>query len=328
MYNAFFGVSKSPFAMSPDPAFLYLTPQHREALSGLTYAVLERKGFLVLTGGAGTGKTTMLGRVLKHLPPNRIQASVILNPVLSANEFLEMVLLNFGVARVPASKAQRLILLRDLLATADRAGRISALIVDEAHKLSPEVLEEIRLLGNEEQADHKMLQILFLGQEELVDVLNRADMRQLKQRIAARFTIGPLAASEVGDYLRYRWMKAGGSGLPFPVESVAAVAHCSGGIPRLINAICDNALLHAFSGESRQVMVAHIHAACSDLDIAVPGGVTAPPAPVPVASAAPAAIEEAPLPFSGPMLGTLERYGRPRTGSFWGRWVGRLGHAN
>ncbi len=189
MYYRFFGLVRNPFSMTPDPAFLYMSTQHREALAGLTYAILGQKGFLVLTGEAGTGKTTLLARVLQHLPANRIQSSVILNPTLSTAEFLEMTLLDFGITDVPSSKAQRLLKLQQLLLQADRQKKICALIIDEAHKLSPDVLEEIRLLGNFEQSDHKLLQILFLGKSELGDLLNRSDLRQLKQRIASRFVI-------------------------------------------------------------------------------------------------------------------------------------------
>jgi general secretion pathway protein A len=271
MYYQFFGLTQNPFSMTPDPAFLYLTPQHREALAGLTYAILGRKGFLVLTGEAGTGKTSLLARVLRYLPTTRIQSSVILNPMLTAAEFLEMALLDFGITDVPASKAQRLSILQNLLVTADREDRICTLIIDEAHKLSPEVLEEIRLLGNFERSDHKLLQILFLGQSELVDVLNRNDLRQLKQRIAARFTIGPLDDTEIGVYVAYRWAKAGGGQeAPFTPEALDCVRQFSKGIPRVINAICDNALIQAFGESKKTVQEVHIQQACVDLDLVVP----------------------------------------------------------
>src|SRR4051794_36808046 len=146
MYEQFFSLEKKPFGMTPDPAFLFLTAQHREALAGLTYAVLQHKGFVVLTGEAGTGKTTLLSRVLQSLPASRIQFSLILNSTLTPSEFLELALLDFGITDVPPSKAQRLHMLGTLLLQGQREGKVSALIVDEAHKLSTEVLEEIRLL--------------------------------------------------------------------------------------------------------------------------------------------------------------------------------------
>src|SRR5882724_2031209 len=164
MYTESFGLRKKPFSLTPDPEFLFLTEQHREALVGLTGAILQRRGFVVLTGDAGTGKTTLLARVLQFLPASRLQFSVILNTTLTPSEFLELALLDFGVTNVPPSKAQRLWKLKNLLLQGEREGKVSALIVDEAHKLSPEVLEEIRMLGNFEEADEKLLQILLVGQ--------------------------------------------------------------------------------------------------------------------------------------------------------------------
>lgn len=303
MYCQFFGLSRNPFSMSPDPDFLFLTPQNREALAGLSYAILGQKGFMVLTGEVGTGKTTLLKRALQYLPASRIQSSVILNPTLTPAEFLEMTLLDFGISDVPASKPQRLAKLQALLLQADRQNRISALIVDEAHKLSPDVLEEIRLLGNFEERDHKLLQILLLGQSELADLLNRPDLRQLKQRIAARFTIGPLAATDVEPYMRYRWIKAGGTpAMPFAPESLAGITRVSRGIPRVINAICDNALLLAFGESARFVTARHIQEACTDLDlVAQPDGPlheVAMSGPVPPAiDFAPRRLERRPAPI-------------------------------
>src|ERR1700733_161482 len=214
MYTAFFGLTKMPFNMTPDPAFLYLTDQHREALAGLTYAILDRKGFLALSGMAGAGKTTLLAWVLQKLPVSKVQSSVILNPTLTPNEFLEMTMLDFGIPEIPESKAHRLWLLQKFLLKGQREDKVSVLIVDEAHKLSPEVLEEIRMLGNFEEAEQKYLQILLVGQSELDEILNRADLRQLKQRIGVRLSLAPLARKEVGEYIRHRWLRAGGTEHP------------------------------------------------------------------------------------------------------------------
>jgi len=317
MYYQFFGLHKNPFSMTPDPEFLFLTPQHREALAGLTYAIMGQKGFLVLTGDAGTGKTTLLARVLRHLPASRIQASVILNPVLTAAEFLEMTLLDFGITEVPASKAQRLSKLRELLVTAEREKRICALIVDEAHKLSPEVLEEIRLLGNFERSDHKLIQILFLGQTELADMLNRNDLRQLKQRIAARFSIGAMADSEVAQYIQYRWKKAGGSeAAPFTAESLGRIAQFAKGIPRIINAICDNALIQAFGENAAMVEGRHVWESCAALDLLAPVSLA-------LSTATPQATP------NGITLPSLDRYREaPPDQSLFAKWVGKLGLAH
>jgi general secretion pathway protein A len=352
MYNQFFGLRKKPFNMTPDPGFLFLTAQHREALVGLTYAILDRKGFVVLTGDAGTGKTTLLARVLQYLPANRIQSSVILNPTLTPSEFLELAMLDFGISDVPPSKAQRLARLQNLLLEGHSQGKVSTLVIDEAHKLSPEVLEEIRLLGNFEYADQKLIQILLVGQNELNGVLDRDDLRQLKQRIALRFAIAPLAMPEVEQYIRYRWAKAGGQTAPFSGEAVAQIVRSSRGIPRVINAICDNALMSAFSEGSKTVNEQHVREAAMDLKLGGP-----PPAPmdlklnVPSAPAmgsrpaetpvvqAPAEAPEAAgpaepqaAPDAEPVLEplvlrTFERYNgepAPKT-SVWMRWASKLG---
>ena len=252
MYTNFFGLKKQPFTLTPDPDFLFMTGKHRDALAGLTYAVLERKGFVVLSGNAGTGKTTLLSRVLSRLPEHLIESSLILNPTLSASEFLEMVMLDFGITDVPASKAQRLWKLQKFLAQVHQQGKIALLVVDEAHKLSVEVMEEIRLLGNFEYASEKFLQIVLLGQCELDDLLNRQDLRQFKQRIALRLYLDPLEPSEVEDYIRFRWKEAGGAeNPPFTPEAVDAIVRWSQGIPRLINSLCDTAMLTAYISGAR-----------------------------------------------------------------------------
>jgi len=265
MYNQFFGLRKDPFNLTPDPEFLYLTPQHKEALAGFTYAILARKGFVVLTGEAGTGKTTLLTRVLQHLPVDRVQSSVIVNPTLTPAEFLEAALLDFGIREVPASKAQRIAILQNLLWTGHRAGKISALVIDEAHKLSLEVLEEIRLLGNFESAEQKLLQIALIGQSELDELLNRDHLRQFKQRIALRASIPVLKGEEIGNYVRHRWRKAGGGEPPFSSDALAGIGEVSKGIPRVINVLCDNALMQAFGEGSISVETRHVVTACQDL---------------------------------------------------------------
>ncbi len=265
MYSAFYSLEKKPFTMTPDPSFLYLTKQHREALAGLTYAILDRKGFLVLSGMAGAGKTTLLAWVLQKLPSDRVHPSVILNPTLTREEFIELAMLDFGIAEVPASKAQRLWKLQKYLLECREEGKVNVLIVDEAHKLSYEILEEIRLLGNMEYGDEKLLQILLLGQSELDDVLNRPDLWQLKQRISVRLSIGPLSPDEVEYYIQHRWTLAGGKAHPFTPEAIAHLQKWSQAIPRLINSLCDNALTIAFAEQSRSVTAAHVDSAAEDL---------------------------------------------------------------
>ena len=268
MYKDFFGLEKLPFNLTPDPSFLFLPPKHSEALAGLMYSIQERKGFAVLTGDAGTGKTTLLSAVLGDFRPEQINSSVILNPTLTISEFLEIVLLDFGISDVPSSKAQRLWKLHTLLLEAHKEGKISVLVIDEAHKLSPELFEEIRLLGNFEYGTDKFLQILLLGQCELDALLNRHDLRQFKQRIAVRLYIDALSPGEVEEYIRFRWEKAGAKALPpFTAEAMNGIAEWSEGIPRLINSLCDTALLMAFSDGCLSVEVQHVTAAATNLSL-------------------------------------------------------------
>jgi general secretion pathway protein A len=267
MYNELFGLEKDPFLLTPDPSFLFLTDQHREALSGLTLALLQRKGLVVLSGGVGTGKTTLLARVLRFLPASRLQFAMIVNPTLTASEFLEMALLDFGVADIPSSKAHRLSKLLHLILEGQREGKVTVLIVDEAHLLGPDVFEEIRMLCNMEDAEDRCLQILLVGQTEIDKILARDDMRHMEQRIGVRLKLGPLAEAEVGEYIRHRWLRAGGTGLPFTPDAIEAVAGASGNIPRLINLLCNNSLTAAVADRTSRVEVRHIQEAAATLDL-------------------------------------------------------------
>lgn len=269
MYKEFFNLQQLPFSLTPDPSFLFLPPKHRQALAGLTYALTERKGFVVLSGDAGTGKTTLINAVLSRLPADRIESSILLNPTLTASEFLESVLLDFDMPEVPPSKAQRLWKLQEFLARAHRENRLAVLIIDEAHKLGLELLEEIRLLGNLENQSEKFLQILLVGQSELDSLLNRPDLRQFKQRIALRLDIVSLTPAEVEQYIFFRWAKAGAqTAPPLNPEAMAGVQRWSQGIPRLINSICDTALLLAFCEESHVVAEKHVRGAAANLLLA------------------------------------------------------------
>ena len=271
MYEKFFQLEKTPFSTVPDPNCVHLVGQHADAISGLAYGVMSRKGYLVLTGEAGLGKTTALGAMAHLLGDSNVQLSMILNPILTAPEFLEMVLLNFGFQQVPASKARRLKMLHEFLIRSDKEGKTSALIVDEAHKLSVESLEEIRMLGNFEASGHKLLQIVMVGQDELNDRLNLPELWQLKQRMVIRMSLNRLDRDAVEQYLRFRWGKAGGGApIPFTEAAIDAIAAWSHGIPRLVNAICDNALLIAFSAATQTVDANLIREACIELDLSTP----------------------------------------------------------
>ncbi|MBZ5676648.1 MAG: AAA family ATPase [Acidobacteriia bacterium] len=268
MYERFFGLEMTPFSMVPDANCVHLTTQHGDAIAGLAFGIMERRGYLILTGEAGLGKTTALGALWKLVDRSKARSSLIFNPTLTAPEFLETVLLGFGFQNIPSSKAQRLKILQDFLVRSDSERTVATLIVDEAHKLSIELLEEIRLLGNFEASNHKLLQIVLAGQNELVDRLNLPELWQLKQRIAIRLSLKHLDHQAVEEYIKFRWRHAGGtSNTPFTEGAIEAVADWSGGVPRLINGICDNALLMAFAEETRTVETQHIREACQELDL-------------------------------------------------------------
>lgn len=322
MYLDFYGLAKKPFNMTPDPSFLFLTKQHREGLAGLTYAILERKGFLVLTGAAGYGKTTVLSWLLKKLPPNRIATSVILNPTLTREEFLEMVLLNFGVEEIPASKPLRLQILHKMLQKGAEENRIHVLVIDEAHKLNPDLLEEVRLLGNFESAEEKLLQILLIGQDELDETLSRPELFQLKQRIGVHLTLQQLTGREVEQYIQHRWRVAGGTiPAPFQDDAIAAVAAISHGVPRLVNSLCDNSLVLAFADQAREISKSYVQTAAADLRL------------VEKAPASPAQ-DEVPTPCTtttvqAPIFKMMGEYREreQKKASFMSRWAMKLGLA-
>lgn len=268
MYHPFFGLSKDPFEMTPDPAFLFLTLANREALAGMTYSILNRKGIVVLTGDAGTGKTTLIRRVFQSIPWTRVRFSAVLNPTLTPAEFLELAMLDFGIMDIPTSKAQRLILLQQFLIEECQERRVVVLVVDEAHKLPLDVLEEIRLLTNFQLAPAQQLQILMAGQTELGDMLNRHDLRQLKQRVAVRLVLHSLSATDVDRYIQHRWQTAGASGPhPFQHDVVARIVRCSHGIPRLVNALCQNAMMLAYAKGHATIGAALIDQIVRDLDL-------------------------------------------------------------
>jgi general secretion pathway protein A len=271
MYEKFFSLTKAPFSLVPDPECIHLTAQHADAISGLAFGVLARKGYLVLTAEAGLGKTTTLRSLSQLLGESNVQSSLIFAPTLTGPEFLELVLLNFGFTDVPLSKARRLKLLEEFLIRSDAEGKILALIVDEAHQLSPELLEEVRLLGNFESNDHKLLQIVLVGQNELNDRLNLPQLWQLKQRITIRCSLRRLDREAVEEYIRFRWAKAGGEEpIPFHAAALDAIASWSSGIPRLINVICDNSLLIALAKATNEIDVQTIRQACEELSLPTP----------------------------------------------------------
>ena len=252
MYNAFFGFTQNPFNMSPDPAFLFRSGQHEEALANLKYGVMTRKGFIALTGEVGTGKTTMLECLRDFLRVQQIAFASLFNSRLTVEQFFEMLAYDFELDCDHHSKTEVLLALNSMLIERAAAGRTTVLIVDEAHNLEWDVLEEIRLLGNLENRRGKLLQIILSGQPELDRKLDAAEYRQLKQRIALRSTLRGFDHEETTAYVNSRLARAGvAEQTIFPAELIDEIHARSQGIPRIVNAICDNLLLTAFALESK-----------------------------------------------------------------------------
>ena len=266
MYKAFFGLISNPFNLSPDPAFLYRSPHHEEALANLVYGVQSRKGFILLTGEVGTGKTTMLECLRDHLDAHQIPFAFIFNSRLTADQFFEMIAYDLDLPCTRTSKTEVLIALNTILLERANQNKTTVLIVDEGQNLDWDVLEEIRLLGNLENRRGKLLQIIISGQPELDEKLERDEYRQLRQRIALRCRLRPFSDSETTAYIATR---LGIAGLRdqnvFPPNVLARIHKGTGGIPRLINSVCDNLLLTSFAMERRVVTSEMYDEVASDL---------------------------------------------------------------
>ncbi|HUO28514.1 MAG TPA: AAA family ATPase [Bryobacteraceae bacterium] len=272
MYNAFFGFAENPFNMSPDPSFLYRSVQHEEALANLIYGVQSRKGFVVLTGEVGTGKTTMLECLRDFLTSQQIQYASLFNSRLNVQQFFEMVAYDFGLRCERTSKTEVLFALNEMIIERANLGRTTVLIVDEAHNLDWDVLEEVRLLGNLENRRGKMLQIVLAGQPELDRKLETPEFRQLKQRIALRCVLQPFELEDTIAYVVSRLARAGVKHQTvFPDEVLQEIHYRTQGIPRLTNAMCDNLLLTAFALESHVVTAAMVDEVTADMRLQWPG---------------------------------------------------------
>jgi general secretion pathway protein A len=253
MNLAFYGLVGKPFETTPDPKFLYLAPGHREALAQLLYGLQERKGFILLTGEVGTGKTTLLRALLQRLDAKAAVAFVF-NTTLPFDQILEYVLEEFGIPRPGESQAQRLFALNTFLTERCRAGLDTVLLIDEAQNLAPQTLEQIRLLSNFETASEKLLQIVLVGQPELRAKLELPELRQLKQRIALRCHIPPLTSTETRDYIRTRLRIAGASDLGlFTDRALGRIAAYTRGVPRLVNIVCDHCLVIGYADQRRRI---------------------------------------------------------------------------
>jgi type II secretory pathway predicted ATPase ExeA len=253
MYLAFFGLREKPFGTTPDPRFLYLTAGHREALSQLVYAVEEGAGFSVLTGEVGTGKTTLVQALCRRLD-SRTAIAVVVNSTLSFDELLECALQDFGIKGSHATRSQRLMALKEFLLEREKADERAVLILDEAQNLSVQALEGIRLLSNFETPTRKLLQVILVGQPEFADKLGVPELRQLRQRVSIRCRIGSLTRAEAELYIRARLRVAGARDAQlFTDRAVKLIAARSGGVPRVINRICDHCLLVGYAEQQRRI---------------------------------------------------------------------------
>lgn len=272
MYEKFYGLHERPFDLTPNPAYLFMTPKHREALATLQYGLSARKGFTVVIGEAGTGKTTLVNAALQAQRGNRLGRDCVAylnNPTLSAAEFIAYLAPAFGLSREAAtSKATFLIELNRTVTDRHQAGGLTALIVDEAQNLPDQLLEEIRLLANIETGSDKLLQIVLTGQPELGTRLNQTSLRQLKQRVALRCVLNPLDKTETGAYIAARiWIASASDLTLFTQDAIDLIYEASRGIPRTISVICDNALVAGFAGSELPVGRDTVLEVCHDFDL-------------------------------------------------------------
>ncbi len=273
MYLSFFGFKDEPFRLTPDPRYLHLSEPHQTALTALLEGIFYRKGLVMLTGPIGTGKTTLVHTALQLISDRKmpIRSALLFNPALSRNEFLEMMLEEFEVSCSSPSKPRRLAALHQMLLDTQREGGTAVLFIDEAHLLSAELLEEIRLLGNADTHDGKLLQIVLSGQPELLTMMQRKELSALRQRIAARANLRPLTAAETGVYVAERLRAAGSTGpSPFTSEALQTLHSFSGGVPRLINLIGDACLALGFRTLRNKIQPDMVEQVAASLGVELP----------------------------------------------------------
>lgn len=266
MYLDYYGLTQAPFDITPNPRFLFHSTKHREAINHLLYGIRERKGFVQLTGEVGAGKTTLCRALLEQLD-GRFSTALILNPVMSAEELVRAIAAEFGLDVTSRDRLETIATINEHLLIQVQNGRDCVLIIDEAQDLTDDLLEQVRLLSNIELDDRKLLQIVLLGQPELRDRLNNPRLRQLRQRITVRYHLAPLTRLEVGQYVQHRLELAGADGAPqFTHPAFWRIFHYSGGIPRLINAVCDKALLAGFVEQSERINYRMVSRAIRELE--------------------------------------------------------------
>jgi len=268
MYKEFFGLRANPFNVNPDPRYLFLTRHTEEALACLTYGIQSRKGFVLLTGEVGTGKTTLINKLLEWLRLQQVATAFIFNSRLNAPQFLDYMMTDFGIPCDSKAKSQILLRLYNWLLDRYRAGETAVLIVDEAQNLSDEVLEEIRMLTNLETFTEKLLQIVLVGQPELEQRLKQPQLRQLRQRLTLRARTHSLTLEETQAYVGQRLRIAGANGQNiFDSESLLAIHRYANGIPRVVNLLCEHCLVSAFVDQQKQVTSSVVEGVARDFDL-------------------------------------------------------------
>jgi general secretion pathway protein A len=266
MYNDYFGFHEAPFNITPDPHFLFLSDRHQEAFDHLLFGIQERKGFIQITGEVGAGKTTVCRALLEQLGEN-YKTALILNPILSGEQLIWLVLAELGVPPKKDDRLTNLLQLNEFLLDQLTADHDVVLLIDEAQDLNRDVLEEVRLLSNLETDHRKLLQIVLIGQPELRDLLDQPKLRQLRQRITVRYHLEPLSLNETDRYIQHRLRIAGANSRPFfQRRAVRKIYRYSGGVPRLINAVCDKTLLCGYVTGSDKLTSRHVRRAVRELE--------------------------------------------------------------
>jgi general secretion pathway protein A len=268
MYKKFFGLKENPFNVNPDPRYLFLTHHTQEALACLTYGIETRKGFILLTGEVGTGKTTLINKLLEWLHKERVSTAFVFNPRLSVSQFFDFMMADFGIPCESRQKGQLLLKLNSWLLERYQAGERAVLIVDEAQNLSPQMLEEIRLLTNLETSTEKLLQIVLAGQPELDQKLNQPQLRQLRQRITLRAKTRQLTLEETGGYIHERLRIAGAENVDlFSPEAIVEVHRYSRGIARVTNLLCEHSLVSAFVDQKNPIPAEIVEEVARDFEL-------------------------------------------------------------
>src|ERR1017187_3663498 len=253
VYLEFYGLKLSPFDITPNPRFLFHSTKHREAFNHLLYGIRERKGFVQLTGEIGAGKTTLCRAMLAQLDGN-FSTALILNPILSPDELMKAIATEFGLAVRGMDRLDTVSAINNFLLWQVEQNRDAVLIIDEAQNLTEELLEQVRLLSNLEMDNRKLVQIVLMGQPELRDRLNSPNLRQLRQRITVRYHLSPLSQAEISQYIQHRLTVSGANGAPrFTRPALWRIHHYTGGIPRLVNAVCDKALLAGYVNQTEEL---------------------------------------------------------------------------